>query len=536
MQKTTGNIVGQFLGGLNCYLRRCMFAILSVGPVPSHIAFIMDGNRRYAKKKNMEEGDGHKAGFNVLTSLLRYCYELGVRYVTVYAFSIDNFKRKSTEVQSLMELMQKKIEELLEQESLINEYGVRLHFIGDMQLLTEPVRAAVEKATRVTAHNNQRVLLICVAYTSRHEIVHAVQECCKETLNEVQTRKKVKVTNGAFSRIDQVLKGNDFDLLSQESCKEYPNATKACSAEVETAARKEGLFENNIENHIGNYTEAETRSCNGLVELTEERKDIQDERGLLICVAYTSRHEIVHAVQECCKETLNEVQTRKKVKVTNGAFSRIDQVLKGNDFDLLSQESSYTSRHEIVHAVQECCKEKLNEVQTRKKVKVTNGAFSRIDQVLKGNDFDLLSQDSCKEYPNATKACSAEVETAARKEGLFENNIENHIGNYTEAETRSCNGLVELTEERKDIQDEVPFIKLADIEKNMYMAVAPDPDILIRSSGEARLSNFLLWQTSTCPLYAPTALWPEIGLRHLIWAVLNFQRHYFYLEKKKKQS
>ncbi|BAT83718.1 hypothetical protein LR48_Vigan03g056900 [Vigna angularis] len=359
MRKTTGNIVGQFFGGLHCYLRRCIFAILSVGPVPSHIAFIMDGNRRYAKKKNMEEGDGHKAGFEVLTSILRYCYELGVKYVTVYAFSIDNFKRKSKEVKSLMELMRKKIEELLEQESLINEYGVRLHFIGDMQLLTEPVRAAAERATRVTAHNNQRVLLICVAYTSRHEIVHAVQECSKE---------------------------------------------------------------------------------------------------------------------------------------------------------------------------------KFNEIQTLKEEKVTNGAFSRIDQGLKGNDFGLLSQDSCKEYRNAIKACSTEVESAARNDGLYENNIENHIDNDTEAETTLYNGLVELTKERKDIQDEVPFIKLADIEKNMYMAVAPDPDILIRSSGEARLSNFLLWQTTTCPLYAPTALWPEIGLRHLIWAVLNFQRHYFYLEKKKKQS
>jgi len=60
-----------------------MFAILSMGPVPSHIAFIMDGNRRYAKKRNMEEGDGHKAGFTALMSILRYCYELGVKYVTV---------------------------------------------------------------------------------------------------------------------------------------------------------------------------------------------------------------------------------------------------------------------------------------------------------------------------------------------------------------------------------------------------------------------------------------------------------------------
>src|ERR1044072_6761572 len=97
MQKSTGGITSHLLEGLCCYLRRCVFAILSVGPMPNHIAFIMDGNRRYAKKRNLGEGDGHRAGFSALLSILRYCYELGVKYVTVYAFSIDNFKRKPQE-------------------------------------------------------------------------------------------------------------------------------------------------------------------------------------------------------------------------------------------------------------------------------------------------------------------------------------------------------------------------------------------------------------------------------------------------------
>ena len=85
------------------------------------------------------------------------------------------------------------------------------------------------------------------------------------------------------------------------------------------------------------------------------------------------------------------------------------------------------------------------------------------------------------------------------------------------------------------IQD-YSVIKLVVLEKNMYMGLAPDPDILIRTSGETRLSNFLLWQTTNCLLYCPTALWPDIGLRHLIWAVLYFQRNHSYLEKRKKQS
>jgi ditrans,polycis-polyprenyl diphosphate synthase len=95
-----------------------------MGPIPNHLAFIMDGNRRYAKKEKLEEGAGHRAGFSVLMSMLKYCYELGVTYVTIYAFSIENFKRKPDEVQNLMDLILEKIEGLLKEESLVNKYGV----------------------------------------------------------------------------------------------------------------------------------------------------------------------------------------------------------------------------------------------------------------------------------------------------------------------------------------------------------------------------------------------------------------------------
>ncbi|XP_061337730.1 dehydrodolichyl diphosphate synthase CPT3 isoform X2 [Gastrolobium bilobum] len=271
MQKNTGDITSHLLGGLYCYIRKCLFAILSVGPVPNHISFIMDGNRRYAKKKNMQEGDGHKAGFSALLSILRYCYELGVKYVSVYAFSIDNFRRKPTEVQTLMELMRVKIEELLQQDSIINEYGIRLHFIGDLRLLNEPVRLAAEKAMRVTAHNNQRVLIICVAYTSSDEIVHAIEESCKDKWNEVQASKAAKVSNGAFARIDQGLIRNGFDLRFQDSC-EPTKTSSSVTKGVGGAGEKDGVFEHNVGNHNGNYSEDEITSCNGVVEITEERK------------------------------------------------------------------------------------------------------------------------------------------------------------------------------------------------------------------------------------------------------------------------
>lgn len=271
------------------YSRRCLFWVISVGPLPIHLAFIMDGNRRYAKKRGLQDGSGHKAGFSALMSMLQYCYELGIKYVTIYAFSIDNFKRKPEEVQSLMDLLLEKIKSLLEKESIVHEYGMRVYFIGNLSLLSDQVRAAAEEVMKATAKNSRIVLLVCIAYSSTDEIVQAVKKSC-------------------ISKSDYI--------------------------------QASGIYE----------------------------------------------HE--------------------------------------------------------------------------------------------DTDSDI--------------------------EGM-------------------------------DMEEQDKRIQLVDIEENMQMSVAPDPDILIRSSGETRLSNFLLWQTDNSQLFSPAALWPEIGLRHLVWAILNFQRSHSYLEKKKKQ-
>ncbi|KAK6116512.1 hypothetical protein DH2020_049750 [Rehmannia glutinosa] len=238
----------------------------------------MDGNRRYAKKNNLEEGAGHRVGFLALMKMLKYCYELEVKYVTIYAFSIDNFKRRPEEVQSTMQLIQEKIEGLLEEESIVNRYGVRVYFTGNLELLSKPVKLAAKKAMNATANNSKAVLSICIAYTSTDEIVHAVEETCNK-------------------------KRDEFRVLD-----------------------------------------------------------------------------------------------------TSGA------------------------------------------------------GYGSID------------------------------------------------------------------------------VAVADVEKHMYMSVAPDPDIIIRTSGETRLSNFLLWQSASSILYSPGVLWPEIGFRHLVRVVWDFQRNFAYLEKKRKQS
>ncbi|WOL13844.1 hypothetical protein Cni_G22624 [Canna indica] len=136
----------------------------------------MDGNRRYAKRRNMKKGSEHSAGYTALITMLQYCYEMGVKYVTVYAFSIDNFKRKPEEVESLMNLMKVKIDELLENKSIVHKFELKINFWGNLDLLTEPVRLAMEKTMASTTNNSGPVLSICVAYTSTDEITRAISK------------------------------------------------------------------------------------------------------------------------------------------------------------------------------------------------------------------------------------------------------------------------------------------------------------------------------------------------------------------------
>lgn len=180
MELNSRTATGSLFRSMARLTRAFIFRILSAGPIPNHFAFIMDGNRRFAMKQKLPLGDGHEAGALALIAMVKYLYELGVKYITVYAFSIDNFKRKPEQVYILMDLLMKKIQHLLQQESIVNVYGVKVVFIGNLKLLSEPVRIAAEKLSEATSKNTGAVLNICICYTSADEIVHGVKECCKE--------------------------------------------------------------------------------------------------------------------------------------------------------------------------------------------------------------------------------------------------------------------------------------------------------------------------------------------------------------------
>ena len=139
----------------------------------------MDGNRRFAKKHNLQGLDaGHRAGFVSVTYVLQYCQEIGVPYVTLYAFGIDNFKREPEEVKCMMDLMLEKIELTIDQAISGNLKDLKVIFAGDLNLLNERLKVAAQSLMELTEQNRGLVAVVIVAYSTSHEIVQAIRESC----------------------------------------------------------------------------------------------------------------------------------------------------------------------------------------------------------------------------------------------------------------------------------------------------------------------------------------------------------------------
>ncbi|XP_070568689.1 dehydrodolichyl diphosphate synthase complex subunit DHDDS-like isoform X1 [Ptychodera flava] len=150
--------------------------VLKCGPVPKHVAFIMDGNRRFARKSHIQRHEGHVKGFDKLADTLEWCLDLGITEVSVYAFSIENFKRSKDEVDGLMELARQKFARLMEEKDSIQKYGVCVRVLGDISMLPKDVQELISEAVEFSKNNDRAILNVCFAYTSRHEMTTAVKE------------------------------------------------------------------------------------------------------------------------------------------------------------------------------------------------------------------------------------------------------------------------------------------------------------------------------------------------------------------------
>ncbi|CAD6931916.1 unnamed protein product [Tilletia controversa] len=157
--------------------------VLALGPVPRHIAFIMDGNRRWATSHQTDIRTGHFSGFQALKRVLESCLALeGLECITVYAFAIDNFKRSREEVDALMDLASSRLIELASHGQVIARHCVRVRIIGRIELLPDHVQAAVRKVEDMTKDNDKALLNICIPYASRDEMAAAVRSTLADRL------------------------------------------------------------------------------------------------------------------------------------------------------------------------------------------------------------------------------------------------------------------------------------------------------------------------------------------------------------------
>jgi len=146
-------------------------------PVPHHIAIVMDGNGRWATRRYLPRVAGHKKGVDALRVCVRHCGELGVKVLTVFAFSSENWNRPPEEVSGLMELLAAALSREVPQ---LNADGVRIQFVGDRSALSDKVRAGLASAEAATAANSRLVFNVCFNYGGRWDIAQAAARLAAE--------------------------------------------------------------------------------------------------------------------------------------------------------------------------------------------------------------------------------------------------------------------------------------------------------------------------------------------------------------------
>ena len=140
--------------------------------LPHHIAIIMDGNGRWAQEKGQDRLYGHYHGVESVRNIVEGCAELGIQYLTLYAFSTENWDRPQQEVEGLMTLL---VDTIRKEVPILNKNNIRLHVIGDLNMLPQFAQEELKEALDMTSHNTGLNLVMALSYSSRWELVNAVK-------------------------------------------------------------------------------------------------------------------------------------------------------------------------------------------------------------------------------------------------------------------------------------------------------------------------------------------------------------------------
>ena len=157
---------------MNCNTAAANIAGLDSGKLPAHVAIIMDGNGRWAKRRSLDRLEGHRRGVTVIETIIRASVDIGIPHLTLFAFSTENWSRPAYEVAGIMTLLK---QFLRDRQVELRDNGVRFNVIGNLGMLSEDVREVLDEARDLTRDCRRMVLTIALSYGGRDEIVRAVR-------------------------------------------------------------------------------------------------------------------------------------------------------------------------------------------------------------------------------------------------------------------------------------------------------------------------------------------------------------------------
>lgn len=186
--------------------------LIACGPLPNHIAIIMDGNGRWAKRKGLPRIAGHNEGVNSVRDIIEACAQLGVKYLTLYTFSTENWKRPQDEVSMLMRLL---VRALRDERDRMHQNEVRLKVIGELQALPRDVAKELLDAIEMLKENSGLTLVLALSYSGRWDIMHAINKMYADIQTGVL--KKEKITEETIGKYLATKDIPDPDLLIRTS-------------------------------------------------------------------------------------------------------------------------------------------------------------------------------------------------------------------------------------------------------------------------------------------------------------------------------
>lgn len=185
---------------------------LDMKKIPKHIAIIMDGNGRWADRRNLPRADGHRAGIEAVRDVVEACGDFGIQVLTLFTFSTENWKRPSLEINALMRIL---LDQLHEQTPDLNSKNVKINFIGDISRMPKRVVNELQRSIDMTKNNTGLILNLALNYGGRQEIIKATKAIAHDVVNG--KLKADKINEKVFSKYLYTSEFPDPDIIIRTS-------------------------------------------------------------------------------------------------------------------------------------------------------------------------------------------------------------------------------------------------------------------------------------------------------------------------------